>query len=98
MEALNSLTATLNINMPVVFATVLLSWAAIKQLKEYAPKFPFRQVVPFISAMTLTVFYAWSVDGAVDKMVLWQGFVTALIAMGAYSPIKSFLKDRGIQF
>ncbi len=98
MELFNSLKFVGDINIPVIFATVLLSWFIITQLKTLSVKFPFRQVIPFVIATILTALYEWSVGSGIDRTVVWDSLLTALVATGGYSKVKSLLKDRGIQF
>ncbi len=98
MEVLEGLKFVGAINVPVIIATTLLSWPVIKFLKKGNQKFPFRQVVPFLVAIVLTIAYAFSMGDGMDRSIIWNSFLTALIATGAFVKIKSFLKDRGIKF
>lgn len=101
MEALKLLTQLgIDLNLAVVVVTIVASGIAMKLIfnsKKNKKKLKkYRILCPFILGI---IFYIISNEPSKivwNIQLLWNGLIHAIFSVGLYAPIKSFLKNKGI--
>jgi len=87
----------INLAPPVVVMTIIVAWGVLWMLEKRAEVLnhpALRVAVPSIVGIIL--FLVWKFSTAeIVRADIWDGFVNAVVSVGFYSQIKSFLKSRG---
>jgi len=84
----------LAVNMPVAIATIFVSSFAFKMVKQKSENAYVHVLIPFVVALVITGVYEVAHDG-IGRIIVWNGVWNAIVSIGMYSPVESFLRKQG---